>query len=100
MIREIYAIFDKKAEYHITPLMFVRNRNEAIRSVQGAVNSPGSMLHDYPFDFALYSLGRFDENSGAFVEPVRKLICECSSLVDVVSKDEKKLEVITNASKE
>lgn len=78
---QIFAIYDKKAQYHEKPF-FCRNKAEALRAVESGVNSSDSFMHKYPADFSVWLLGEFDEKTGT-IEGLEKpeFLEECQSLV-------------------
>lgn len=63
---KLYCIRDAKAKRFVSPFS-AENDQLAIRSFEGAMRQPGSLLHDFPADFALYYVGDFDTESGALV---------------------------------
>ncbi|WNK14647.1 MAG: nonstructural protein [Microvirus sp.] len=60
----IYSVFDVKAQKFATPF-FLQNDLIATRSFTRAVNDPSTDLCAFPADFALYSIGEFDDASAA-----------------------------------
>ena len=59
----LISVYDTVAEYFAAPRMF-RNRAEAIRSFEVAVNNSSDGYGQHPESFVLYQVGEFDENSG------------------------------------
>lgn len=55
----IYSIRDNKAEAYLRPF-FERTNDTAIRAVKTAMQTD----FGYPEDYALYSIGIFDDNNG------------------------------------
>lgn len=63
MIHQILVIFDSKVQAFATPF-FVRSQAEGIRSLVANLSDPESLLHKFPEDYSLYSLGTFDDETG------------------------------------
>lgn len=64
MIYLICSVFDAKANAFGVPF-FTQNNGTARRSFAALSNDPQSMVSKAPEDFALYSLGEFDDTSAA-----------------------------------
>jgi uncharacterized protein YdiU (UPF0061 family) len=62
MIKSIYALLDKKAEYYMTP-MFTRSENEAKRLLVSSMINVEE-LRTYADDYELCKIGEFDEKTG------------------------------------
>lgn len=62
-MKKIYAIYDRKAMF-FGSIIAVPAQIDAVRAFAGAVTSPDSMIYKYPNDFALFSLGEYDEHTG------------------------------------
>lgn len=78
---KIYSIYDKKALTYFPPFC-VENKIQAIRGVEGTVNSSGNVLNSYPDDFALYFIAEFDEKTGKIKQnELNYLECEIRQLV-------------------
>lgn len=60
-----FAIFDEKIGAY-NPPFFERAVGLAVRTFGDAVNDEKSGLNKHPEDFALYEIGAYDEESGAF----------------------------------
>ena len=58
----IYAVRD--AQLGFSSMFTAANDAVAIRNFAGAVNTPGSVIHDCPEDFSICRLGTFDEQDG------------------------------------
>lgn len=77
----ICSVYDKKAMTFFPPFT-CENKVVAIRSLEGTVNSSGNVINRYPDDFALYTLGDFDEKTGNITcFDIKVLECECRQLV-------------------
>lgn len=62
---KIYSIRDSKAEIFNTPF-YQKTHGEAERNFRSLVNDDKSQVHKYPEDYALWYLGEYDDNTGAF----------------------------------
>lgn len=81
MVKEIFAIFDLKAQAFLTPF-FSENVNTAMRSLESTANSPESFLGMYPNDYEVYRLGEFHVDNGTIVPAdVKKYTFRISDLV-------------------
>lgn len=71
---KMFSVFDKKASIFFQPFFF-RTIPEAIRSFTDEANSDAdkSMISKHPDDYALYSLGDFDDTTGDFSPSVSEL---------------------------
>ena len=77
----ICAVYDKKAMCFFPPFT-VENRVMAIRGFEETVNAPGNVISRYPDDFALYTLGEFNEKQGNIVQyELKSLECEARQCV-------------------
>lgn len=61
-----YSVYDVKALVYRVPF-FAVNHAVAIRTLEQAVNDPGTLLHQHPADFKLYCVGIYDDATGAMV---------------------------------
>lgn len=59
---KIFAIYDEKAESFRFPF-FQSTSGLAIRTFSDGANDPRSELSKYPYDFKLFELGTFQEDS-------------------------------------
>lgn len=89
MIREIFAIRDKKANVFLPP-MFSDNINTVKRSMILPANSEDSFIGLYPDDYDVYRLGHFDDQTGKLTQ------CETNEFCFHVSELVKKIEVTKN----
>ena len=79
---KIYVIRDSKAQTCGTNLMVFRNDGEAIRSVQQAMGNQETMLSKFPEDYALFSLGNYEEETGSIqLEEQKRHIIDVLELV-------------------
>lgn len=62
----LYSIKDAKTGF-MTPVL-EQGDPAALRNFSAAVNSPDSLMHQYPNDFALYKVANFDTDTG--IDPV------------------------------
>lgn len=68
MIKNIYSVFDKKAQVFSNPFTTL-NHGTAIRSFDQACKDPGTELSMYPNDFTLFCIGTFDDEFGTITPP-------------------------------
>lgn len=82
MILVMCAVRDSATEMYGRPF-FVQSRNVALRSFTDEVRrkDQNNDLNKHPDDFALYSLGMFDDNSGEFRQDI-SLIARAKDLVE------------------
>ena len=77
----ICSVYDKKAMVFFPPFT-VENKVVAIRSLEVTVNTSGNVINRYPDDFALYTLGEFDDKTGNItIYEIKTRECECRQLV-------------------
>ncbi len=60
----LFCIRDSAAEAFMRPWC-AQSEGAAIRSFSDMVNGSGDLVSEHPEDFTLFSLGSFDEQSGA-----------------------------------
>ncbi len=70
----LYAVYDKKGCRHDTPF-FTSNNLFAQRIFHLRMQEEGSFLKEWPQDFALYQIGKFNVNTGNF-EMDKKIIVD------------------------
>lgn len=63
-MKKLYSIYDRKAMF-FGSIIAVSAQIEAVRAFASAVESMDSMIYKYPNDFALFSLGEYDEHTGS-----------------------------------
>lgn len=80
MIISVFTIRDDKAQAYLQPF-FLSNESMARRAIADCVSDSDHMFGKHPEDYALFSLGTFDDQSGKFVltDAPRHLI----NLIDV-----------------
>ncbi len=66
MIKEIFAVYDSKAEVYSTP-MFMRNKGEALRSWADICNDDKAVYNKHPQDYSLFHIGTFSETTGEII---------------------------------
>lgn len=86
----IFTVFDKKSATYHQPF-FVNHQVHATRIVETAVNDLSTNLGQYPADFALYSLGHYDDQSGLFEPTAPSFVCELITLVYTPTLDDPSL---------
>lgn len=69
MLHELYCIRDTKTEVYGKP--FTQHaRGEALRTATQVANDPQTLIGQYPEDYDLYYLGKYNDQDGAFkLEP-------------------------------
>lgn len=63
----VYCVRDRKANVYWKPV-YERDHVMAIRGFEDTCKNPESSFHKWPGDFELLHLGKFDENTGKFVQ--------------------------------
>jgi len=78
----VMSIYDKKMNTYSRPI-YVKHQVEAQRSIIGVLRTKESMLAQYPSDYELYSLGVFDEQTGAHtMEEKPRFVMNISELLE------------------
>ncbi len=88
----IYAVYDKVAQAYKQPLIF-QNRDEiVVRMMKNTLldDRESSEFKNNPLDFAIYRLGKFDDNTGEITSDIAKIV-DISTLLD---PEETKLEAV------
>lgn len=67
MIHRLYTVFDMKAKFYMPPFNS-RNDAEAIRMFSDTANDLDTGIGRHPEDYILYSIGRYDDQTGK-IEP-------------------------------
>lgn len=81
MIKNVYSVRDCKSGFG--PLMLQDNDAVAMRAFSVTVRQADSMMHWCAPDYALYSVGSFDDDTGLFHSlEVPKHICDAVSCLD------------------
>lgn len=80
MIVQIYAIHDRVGGFFSNPF-FTTAAGLARRIAMEVANDPNTQIGRHPHDFALYCLGEFDNNTGAFQHTTPEFVCTCLSLI-------------------
>lgn len=63
MIKQVFAVYDSKAEFFADP-MFFRTTGEAMRSWEDAANNPELDISKYAADFTFFHIGTYDVDLG------------------------------------
>jgi len=71
MIKNIYSVFDKKAQLFCAPFYSV-NDQTALRDFTRAANDQDSDINRYSLDYSLYYIGSFDDESGHISTDVQR----------------------------
>lgn len=69
MIKQVFTVYDSKAEMYMPPFMAF-NKGEAIRSFSDAAKDPKSMIYAHPEDYTLFHIGEYDDNTAKYIQPV------------------------------
>lgn len=64
--RGLYAIFDRRKMAYLS-IMEKQNNALALRDFEIITNSKEGIISKYPEDFALYKVGKFDEENGELI---------------------------------
>lgn len=56
----VFSVYDTKAETYGMPVFF-HTRAEAVRALAIQASKPGTALADFPGDFELWFIGKYDE---------------------------------------
>lgn len=70
-IKQLYQIFDVKAESVVGPILRENKDGPAIRYFHGALSDKSMLLGMHPEDYQLLSLGAQDEETGEINSEVR-----------------------------
>lgn len=83
----VCAVRDIKANLYDRPF-YAQSVGSAVRSFGDEVvrEDPNNMLHKHPYDFELYQLGTYDDETGTFDCGTPKQLAVGSDYVVVVSK--------------
>lgn len=63
---QVAAIHDSKAEAWLTPMFFL-SKGQAARSFTDVINDPQSEFSRHPDDYALFSIGTFNSQTGELI---------------------------------
>lgn len=81
METNIYVIHDIKADTH-GQLMFFPNNVEALRSMERITKDPQTTIHQYPADYNLLEIGKYDSITGKIeLSEKRTILTNCSSFI-------------------
>lgn len=75
----IYAVRD--AQLGFSSMFTAANDAVAIRNFASAVNTPGTVMHDSPEDFAICRLGTFDDDKGVISSDLPTVVASASSVL-------------------
>ena len=64
-MKEVYAIFDRRLNAYMTPF-FAANDAVAYRTFSASVLYHETPMQQFPADFELHGIGRFDDLTGQF----------------------------------
>jgi len=81
---EAFAIKDKKTGFFLRPA-FAQGVVAVTREITLMVRKPDSSVAQFPGDFAIYRVGKFDEVEGVFVhQTAPEFIAEIVSFIEPV----------------
>lgn len=75
----IYAVRDIQLGF--SSMFTAANDAVAIRNFAGAVNTPGTVMHDSPEDFSICRLGSFDEQEGTIFDELPVVVTSALSVL-------------------
>lgn len=75
----LYSIKDAKTGFMVPVLE--QNDAAALRNFAAAVNQPGTLMCQYPNDFALFKISDFDTDKGVIPIPAMVLISDASEVL-------------------
>ena len=81
MVKFIYTVRDTKSGFN-SPLFLADYDELAIRDFRTIVNTPGSLLNQYPEDFELYCVGNIETKDGTIDGSCFKQICKGFEVVN------------------
>jgi len=62
----VCSVYDSKVKYFSPPMLY-KNRGEALRGWEEAVNDVKSTIAKYPADFTIMEIGEWNDDDGAYV---------------------------------
>lgn len=74
----LMTIKDNKAGRFFEPRQY-DTQAEGLRAFEAGVNGNGGLLHEYPEDCEVYSLGEYDHRTG-LISPDLQFVCSAISL--------------------
>lgn len=71
------VIRDVKSDVFGRPF-FAKTEGEAVRTFEDTINdaNPNNLMHKHPEDFALFTVGTFDDTEAVFVTHIPKILIE------------------------
>lgn len=81
MITNVYSVHDIKTKIFMPPATFI-NHDDAKRQIRSQLLSRKNQISDYPKDYRLYCIGRFDDSFGV-INPydIPELVIEIDDLL-------------------
>lgn len=79
MIKGIYSLFDKKSKLYGNTFTEI-NDGTAIRQITQALQQEGSVIAQYPNDYALYKISQWDDEAGHLLNPDRTHVIDLDQL--------------------
>lgn len=74
----IYAVRDDKLGF--STMFTAVNDVVAIRNFASAVNTPGTVMHEFPEDFVICRLGTFDDDKGVISPELPTVVTSAMSV--------------------
>ena len=90
----MYSVYDSAAMIYTTPFYFHLD-TEAVRVVESGLTDKNTYLARSPQDFALYKVGKFDEQTGQVIsfENPEKIITAVEILKSMIKRDEQQMDI-------
>jgi len=92
MIKQIFSIYDQKAEAFYQPFFF-DTIGQAKRIIHDFVKTEDHAFNKHPADYTLFSLGTFDDNNGE-IDHTKQIICSLVELKLPEEQLEPKMEIV------
>lgn len=97
---KLYTIYDNAAKAFAEPFS-LRSDNEARRVFLNETKNPKSNLGQFPEDFALYSCGEFDNQTGEFITPDYPVkVCTALEIMATDKKSSNQLDFVKEVNHE
>jgi hypothetical protein len=80
-MNECFTIYDSKANHFATPF-FSHTIETALRALKSQVNKGQGPLHDFPEDYILFHIGRYNPETGQLEPESPRSIANCVTLKD------------------
>ena len=84
MIHRVFSVYDSKAEAFLLPI-HLPTVGMALRAVGDCVNDPSHQFGQHPEDYALFSLGQYDDANARY--ELLDAPAVLSNLIELVKSD-------------